>query len=78
MSNKVFSPDCKTTKELKITEGAPISDLVKTITVNVSEQAVKKGDAFAQEITDCFLSEIFATQTSVFPTHFPSLKSGVK
>ncbi len=55
--NKVFTDDVKTEKELIITEGAPISNVVRTITVNVSEQAVKKGDAFAQEITDCFLSD---------------------
>lgn len=55
--NKVFTDDIKTEKELKITEGAPISDLAKTITVNVSDLAIKKGDDFAGEITDCFLSD---------------------
>lgn len=57
MKNKVFSQDCKTTKELKITEGAPIADVARTITAAVSEEAVKKGDAFAQEITDRFVAD---------------------
>lgn len=57
MNNKVFSQDCKTTKELIITEGAPIKDVAKTITANVSEDAVKRGDIFAQEITDRFVSD---------------------
>ena len=35
MNNNVFSNDCKTTKKLKIIEGAPIADVTKTITVNV-------------------------------------------
>lgn len=57
MENRVFSPDCQTAKELKITEGAPIADVVKTITADVSAEAVKNGDLFAQEITDRFVAD---------------------
>ena len=55
--NKVFSEDFKTQKELIITEGAPISDVAKRISLDVSEEAVKKGDAFADEIEACFISD---------------------
>lgn len=54
---KVFSNDCPTTKELKITKGAPITDVSRTITADVDETAIKKGDAFAQEITDRFVAD---------------------
>ncbi|MBR2338741.1 MAG: hypothetical protein IKA63_04670, partial [Clostridia bacterium] len=47
----------QTAKELKITEGAPIADVVKTITADVSAEAVKNGDLFAQEITDRFVAD---------------------
>ncbi len=57
MNNNVFSKDCQTSKELKITEGAPIANVAKTITVDVSEEMIQKGDAFAKEITDCFVSD---------------------
>ena len=43
MNNNVFSNDCQTSKELKITEGAPIAD-------------IENGKVFANEITDCFVS----------------------
>lgn len=57
MNNKVFTPDCKTEKKLKITEGAPIGDLAATITTDVSEEAIRKGSAFAKEITDRFVGD---------------------
>lgn len=57
MENKVFSNDVQTTKELIITTGAPIKDVAKTITSNATKEAIKKGDAFAQEITDCFVAD---------------------
>ncbi|MBQ4119486.1 MAG: hypothetical protein IJD45_03760 [Clostridia bacterium] len=57
MTKKVFTDDILTSKELKITEGAPIADVARTITTEVSDIAIKKGDAFAQEITDCFVSD---------------------
>ncbi len=53
MNNNVFSDDCKTTKELKITEGAPIVEVAKTIAASETEN----GKDFANEITDCFVSD---------------------
>ena len=53
MNSNVFSADCKTSKELKITEGAPIADVVKTI----SAGETANGKVFANEITDCFVSD---------------------
>ena len=56
MSN-IFSNDCITEKELIITPGAPIENPVRVIKANeVGEEAVKKGDAFAQEIEDRFVA----------------------
>ena len=55
--NNVFSEDFKTLKELKITPGAPISEVARTITADVYEEAIKKGDAFANEITERFVSD---------------------
>ncbi len=57
MSNKVFSEDMATDKELIISEGAPIAEVARTITSDVSEEAVKKGDAFAKEIAERFVSD---------------------
>ena len=53
MSSNVFTDDCKTSKELKITEGAPIAEVTKTIFADETEN----GKAFANEITDCFISD---------------------
>ena len=53
MKNNVFSDDCKTSKELKITEGSPIADIVRTIAAGETEN----GKDFANEITDCFVSD---------------------
>ena len=57
MTNKVFCEDMITDKELIIAEGKPIADIAKTITANVSEEALKKGEQFAQEITDNFIAD---------------------
>lgn len=57
MKNSVFSKDRQTSKELKITEGAPIADAAKTITARVGKEAVQKGEAFAKEIADRFVSD---------------------
>ena len=57
MANKVFSEDMATDKELIISEGAPIAEVARTITSDVSEEAVKKGDAFAKEIAERFVSD---------------------
>ena len=55
--NNVFYEDFKTSKELKITPGAPISEVGRTITADVYEEAIKKGDAVANEITERFVSD---------------------
>lgn len=57
MSNNVFSDDIITKKELIITPGRMIEDPARVITSDVSDEAVKKGDAFAQEITERFVSD---------------------
>ena len=55
--NSIFSADYITQKELKISEGAPIRSVAKTVTSNVKDEAILKGDAFAKEITDRFVSD---------------------
>ena len=57
MNKSMFSADFKTEKEPVISAGAPISDVARTISAEVDESIVKKGDAFAQEITDRFVSD---------------------
>ena len=57
MHNPIFSEDVRTDKELIITPGAPIADVARTITSDVSEAAIAKGNAFAQEIADRFISD---------------------
>lgn len=54
---EVFTKDIQTEKELFITEGHPISNVARTITADVGELAVKKGEAFAEEITRRFVSD---------------------
>lgn len=53
----MFAADSKTSKELIITPGAVIANPAATITAAVSDEAVKRGDAFAQEITDRFVAD---------------------
>ena len=55
--NKVFSPDQPTRKELVITENKPIINPARTITADVSDEARRKGDAFAQEIEEKWISD---------------------
>lgn len=57
MKNNVFSPDNKTEKELIVTPGEPIKNAVKTITTDVDEIALEKGEKFAKEITDNFIAD---------------------
>ena len=57
MKTKVFTPDFNTKKELIIAEGKPIDTVSRTITVEVNQEALEKGEAFAQEITDNFVSD---------------------
>ena len=53
MNNNIFSKDCQTSKELKITNGAPIANVAKTIPAGET----KNGEDFAKEITDLFISD---------------------
>lgn len=57
MKNRVFSEDNITEKELKIAEGAPIASVARTITADVGREAIEKGNAFAEEISKCFVSD---------------------
>ncbi len=57
MSKGFFSQDVKTEKELSFLPRAQIGDAAKTLSVNVAEEKVKKGDAFAQEITEGFVAD---------------------
>ena len=57
MNSNIFSKDYQTSKELKITDGAPIADVKKTITAGET----KNSDAFAKEITDCFVGDFEKT-----------------
>jgi hypothetical protein len=54
---KIFSEDVKTTKELMITESRPIENVAKTLTADVSAQVLEKGERFAEEISDLFVSD---------------------
>lgn len=54
---KVFTNDVQTEKELFIIEGKPIANVARTITADVGELVVKKGDAFAEEISRRFVSD---------------------
>lgn len=56
MTKTIFSDDIKTTKELRYDENAQISVTSKFFPVDTSEEVVKKGDAFANEITERFIS----------------------
>ena len=57
MAKRVFSEDVKTDKELTVIPGELISNARRTITSEVSEEAVKKGECFAQEIEDRFVGD---------------------
>lgn len=54
---KVFSKDFVTDRELVITPGTPIENVKRRFTSDVNEEIIKKGDCFAKEITDRFLSD---------------------
>ena len=57
MNTRIFSQDCPSTKPLKITEGAPIAKPAGYIHADENREAVLKGDAFAQEITDRWVAD---------------------
>lgn len=53
----IFSEDFKTEKKSVEIENKPISEFSKIISAEVSEEAKLKGEKFAQEITDGFVSD---------------------
>lgn len=55
--NHIFSADCPASGELTIVPGAPITDAAGIISAAVSQEALKKGEAFANEISDCFIGD---------------------
>lgn len=57
MVKKVFSEDFGTDEGLYITPGAPISNVARTITADVGKDAVARGDAFANEISERFVAD---------------------
>ncbi|MBR5518579.1 MAG: hypothetical protein IKV86_06075 [Clostridia bacterium] len=57
MDKKIFSEDVKPINELKISEGKPIETVARTITSDVSEDALNLGAKFAKAITDGFVSD---------------------
>ena len=54
---KMFKNDFNTQKELVITQGAPIENINRKITAEVSDEALKKGAAFSNEIAERFVSD---------------------
>lgn len=61
MKSEVFSNDCETVKELTVKPGAPIVDVARTVTADVSVEALEKGRAFANEITERFVADFERT-----------------
>ena len=57
MTKSFFTGDVKTDKELTISAGAPIADVARRISADVDEEKIQKGNAFAQEIEDRFVSD---------------------
>lgn len=57
MEKRCFSDDVITNKELKVTEGAPITEVSAKIMAEVSREAIKKGDMFAEEIVNRKVSD---------------------
>ena len=53
----IFSEDFKTEKKAAEIENKPITEFLKIISAEVSEEAKLKGEKFAQEITDGFVSD---------------------
>lgn len=56
MAKNIFSDDFKTEKELKVSMGAPIEDVARRIPASADDALIKKGDLYAQEITDHLIS----------------------
>lgn len=56
MSNRIFTPDVPATKEYFLYEKKSIEQNAAVITTNISEDATRKGAAFADEIRDQFIA----------------------
>ncbi len=65
MQTKVFTDDIKTEKELVFSSGAPIENAVRFIDSAVSDEALRRGDAFADEIAERFVSDFEKTEALV-------------
>lgn len=57
MKHQVFTQDFVSNKQLELIENSPIEAVAATISANASATAVAKGDQFAKEITDRFVSD---------------------
>lgn len=57
MKEKIFSDDNVTGKELYIVPGARISEVARTISANADCDAVRRGSAFANEISERFVAD---------------------
>ena len=57
MTKQVFSADFKTEKDLIISAGAPIESVGRRIPAETHEAVMEKGNAFAREISDSFVSD---------------------
>ncbi|MBQ8509390.1 MAG: hypothetical protein IJ493_05715 [Clostridia bacterium] len=57
MNHAVFTDDCVTAKELKITEGVLIGEPAAVIDTDVGEDIIRKGDEFADEIAERFAAD---------------------
>ena len=62
MTKQVFSADFKTEKELIISAGAPIESVGRRIPAETREAVMEKGNAFAREISDSFVSDFEKTE----------------
>lgn len=64
-TDKVFSSDFVSEKTLQISENVLISEPAAVIGAEASAEAVKNGEAFAKEITDCFVADFEKTEKDV-------------
>lgn len=58
----IFSENFSTTKEHKIVEGSVIENIASVISVDVPETVKEKGEKFAQEIENLFVSDFEKTE----------------
>lgn len=57
MTKTLFTKDFETEKELIIMPGAPIEKVSRTISSTVDEKLIKKGDEFAKEISERYVTD---------------------